>query len=128
MEHVSLHSVGTYHKKFGWEKEKNKNILCRVSKNGTRQRILYRVSDVGHSTKITVVSYRRLLAALCRASLFAECLAIDKVVFVKCLHVPRILLSVNVVVTESRTLPSVAPDKDGFVECPTKNTQQSTEH
>jgi hypothetical protein len=28
MKHVSLHSVGTYHKKFGWEK----NMLCRVSK------------------------------------------------------------------------------------------------
>jgi hypothetical protein len=33
MEYVSLHSVETYHKKFGWEKKKNKNILCRVSKN-----------------------------------------------------------------------------------------------
>jgi hypothetical protein len=31
MEHVSLHSVGTNHKKFGWEKEKNGNILCLVS-------------------------------------------------------------------------------------------------
>jgi hypothetical protein len=28
MEHVSLHSVGTNHKKFGWEK--NKNIHCLV--------------------------------------------------------------------------------------------------
>ena len=24
MEHVSLYSVETYHKKFGWKKEKNK--------------------------------------------------------------------------------------------------------
>jgi hypothetical protein len=24
MEHVSLHSVGTYHKKFGWKKKKIK--------------------------------------------------------------------------------------------------------
>jgi hypothetical protein len=31
MEHVSLHSVGTNHKKFGWKKKKNENILCRVS-------------------------------------------------------------------------------------------------
>jgi hypothetical protein len=99
-----------------------------VSKNDTRQRILYPVSDVGHSAKITIVSYRRLLAALYRASLFAECVALGKVVFVECLPVPRILLSVNMVVTESRTLPSAALGKDGFVECPTKNTQQSTEH
>jgi hypothetical protein len=80
MVHVSLHSVGTYHKKFGWEKEKNKNILCRVSKNGTRQNILCRVSDGWHSAKkllcrvpklsarqkLTAVSYRRLLTVLCR--------------------------------------------------------------
>jgi hypothetical protein len=32
------------------------------------------------STKITVVSYRRLLTALCRASPFVECLALGKVV------------------------------------------------
>jgi hypothetical protein len=30
MVHVGLHSVGTYHKKFGWEKKNIKNILCRV--------------------------------------------------------------------------------------------------
>jgi hypothetical protein len=26
MVHVGLHSVGTYHKKYGWEKKKIKNI------------------------------------------------------------------------------------------------------
>jgi hypothetical protein len=35
MVHVGLHSVGTYHKKFGWEKKKIKNILCRVSRKDT---------------------------------------------------------------------------------------------
>ena len=30
MEHVSLHSVGTNHKKFGWEKKKIKNTLPSV--------------------------------------------------------------------------------------------------
>jgi hypothetical protein len=44
MVHVGLHSVGTYHKKFGWENKKNKNVLCRVSRNDTRQRSLCRVS------------------------------------------------------------------------------------
>jgi hypothetical protein len=29
--HVGLHSVGTYHKKFGCQNLKNKNLLCRVS-------------------------------------------------------------------------------------------------
>jgi hypothetical protein len=28
MEHVSLHSVGTNYKKFGWKKKNNGNILC----------------------------------------------------------------------------------------------------
>jgi hypothetical protein len=37
--------------------------------------------------------------------------------------VPRVLLSVNVLVTESRTLPSVALGKD-----PTESTGQSAEH
>jgi hypothetical protein len=40
MIHVGLHSVGTYHKKFGRQNKKNKNILCRVSNEDTRQRQL----------------------------------------------------------------------------------------
>jgi hypothetical protein len=51
MEHVSLDSVGTYDKKFGWEKKKNKNIIYRVSTDGTRQNSIYQVLDVGHSAK-----------------------------------------------------------------------------
>jgi hypothetical protein len=39
MIHVGLHSVGTYHKKFG-RQNKNKNILCRVSRDDTRQSLL----------------------------------------------------------------------------------------
>jgi hypothetical protein len=34
--HVGLHSVGTYHKKFGGQNVKNKNMLCRVFIEGTR--------------------------------------------------------------------------------------------
>jgi hypothetical protein len=41
MIHVGLHSVGTYHKNFGRQNQKNKNILCRVSRKGTRQRRLF---------------------------------------------------------------------------------------
>jgi hypothetical protein len=115
MKHVSLHSVGTYHKNFNWEKKKN--ILCRVSKNATRQSIVCQVSGLGHSAKITTVSYKRLLTALCRASLFA-----------KCLPIPRLLFSVNVVVTKSRSLPSATLVKDFFAECPIKSTHQSVVH
>jgi hypothetical protein len=42
--------------------------------------------------------------------------------------VPRVLLSVNVVVTESRTLSSTALGKDFFAECPIKSPRQSAEH
>jgi hypothetical protein len=41
---------------------------------------------------------------------------------------PRVLLSVNVVVTESRTLPSAALGKEFFAKCPIKSTRQSAEH
>jgi hypothetical protein len=74
------------------------------------------------STKIMAVSYRRLLTALCRASPFAECLTLGKEVFAECLSIPSVLLSVNVVVTKSRTLSSVALGKDFFAKCPKKHS------
>jgi hypothetical protein len=122
--HVGLHSVGTYHKKFGWQNKKIKIYLtlgkacsaeCRTGLPSARTRL---------STKIMTVSFRRWLTTLCRESSFAECWALDKGVFAECFSVPGVLLSVNVVVTESRTLPSAALDKDFFVEYPTKNTRQ----
>jgi hypothetical protein len=36
IEHLSLHIIGTHHKKFG---EKNQYILCRVSNEDTRRRL-----------------------------------------------------------------------------------------
>jgi hypothetical protein len=42
--------------------------------------------------------------------------------------VSRVLLSVNAVVTESKTLLSAAVGKDFFAKCPTKSTRQSAEH
>jgi hypothetical protein len=80
------------------------------------------------SKKIMVVSYRRLLTALCRAPPFVECLTLDKDFFAEWLSVPRVLLSVNKVIIESRTLPSAVVGKDFFTEFPTKNTRQSAEH
>jgi hypothetical protein len=61
IEHVGIHSVGTKHKKFGWKKEKNKNILCRVSR-------------IWHSAKHSLLS-------ACRGTLdteyFVECQILD---------------------------------------------------
>jgi hypothetical protein len=39
-----------------------------------------------------------------------------------------VLLSVNVVVTESVTLAIAVLDKEFFIKCPTKSTRQSAEH
>jgi hypothetical protein len=61
--------------------------------------------------KLTAISYRWLLMALCRASPFADCLTLGKGFFTECIPVSRVLLSANTVVTESRTLPSVALGK-----------------
>jgi hypothetical protein len=41
---------------------------------------------------------------------------------------PRVLRSVNELVTESRTLSSTALGKGFFTECPTKSTRQSVKH
>jgi hypothetical protein len=40
--------------------------------------------------------------------------------FAECISVPRVLLSVNAVVTESKTSPSAALSKDVFAECGTR--------
>jgi hypothetical protein len=119
MIHVGLYSVGTYHKKFGWEKKKIKNTLSSAQAWHSVKHVLPSVrrktlgketyllsAKAWRSAKIMVVSYRRLLTALCRAPPFAECLALDKDFFVECIYVPRVLLSANAAVTESRSLPS----------------------
>jgi hypothetical protein len=41
---------------------------------------------------------------------------------------PSVSPSINMVVAESLISPRVALDKECFVECPTKYTQQSVEH
>jgi hypothetical protein len=80
MIHVDLHSVEIYNKKFGCQNLKNKNMLCRVPKKGIWQRGLCRVSAGWHSAtnplcrvptlgsrqRLTAVSFRRSLTALCR--------------------------------------------------------------
>ena len=64
MVHVGLHSVETYHKNFERQNKKNKNVLCRVSKEDTRQRLLCRVPPGWHSAKMCKV-------------IFAECQMVD---------------------------------------------------
>jgi hypothetical protein len=62
MVHVGLHSVATYHKKFGWEKKKRKIYFVKCPEKGTRQSNLYRLSDGGHSTKV----FQKPRGRLCR--------------------------------------------------------------
>jgi hypothetical protein len=156
MIHVGLHSVGTYHKKFGRQNLKNKNMLCRVSREDTRQRVLCRVSNIWHSTKklfcqvsniwhsakklfcrvptlgprqrLTTFSFMTATDDPLPSATFAECLTLGKHVFAESSHVPSVLHSVNQLVTESRNSPSAALGKAVFVECPTKGTRQSVRH
>jgi hypothetical protein len=130
MEHLSLHSVVTSHKKVWLEKGKKiKYTLPSVqgwhsAKYGLPSVCLETLGKVAsppsanarRSVKITTVSYRRLLTVLCRASLSVQCLPLGKAVFAECLPVSRVLLSVNMFVTESRNLPSVALSKEVFIE------------
>jgi hypothetical protein len=137
MIHVGLHSVGTYHKNFGRQNKKNKNILCRVSRDDTRQSMLCQVPTMWHSAKkplcrVPAVGSRQRLTAvsfgtaadgpLPRAP-FVECLTLGKLVFAECSPVPSVQHSVQGLFAESLSLPSAALGKDLFAECPTKSTR-----
>jgi hypothetical protein len=92
MVHVGLHSVGTDHKKFGGQNEKNKNMVCRVSIEDTRQSILCRVPSIRHSAKkslcrvpvlgsrqrLTAVSFMTAANGPLPSAFFAECPALGK--------------------------------------------------
>jgi hypothetical protein len=130
MEHLSPHSVGTPIKSLVGKSKKIKYTLPSVqgwysTKYGLSSVCLETLGKVAslpsakarRSAKITIVSYRHLLMALCRASLFVECLVLGKAVFAECLPVPRVLLSVNMFFTENRNLPIAALDKEVFAEC-----------
>jgi hypothetical protein len=109
MIHVGLHSVGTYHKKFGGQNEKNKNMVCRVSIEDTRQSAECPV--LGSRQRLTAVSFRTAADGPLPSACFAECLTLGKHVFAECGLVPSVLHSVTSLVTESRTLPSAALGK-----------------
>jgi hypothetical protein len=95
MIHVGLHSVGTYHKKFGGQNLKNKNMICRVSREDTRKRVLCRVPNIWHSAKnplcrvptlgprqrLTAVSFRTAADGPLASATFVDCLTLGKHVF-----------------------------------------------
>jgi hypothetical protein len=114
MVHVGLHSVGTYHKKFGRQNQKNKNILCRVSREDTRQRVLCRVPNIWHSAKKT----------LCRVPTLGSRQRLTAVSFGTAADGPL----PSATFTESLTLTSAAVGKSFFAECLTKDTRQSGWH
>jgi hypothetical protein len=142
MIHVGLHSVGTYHKKFGRQNQTNKNIFCRVSREDTRQRVLCRVPTIWHSPKktlcrvptlgsrqrLTAVSFGTAADSPLPSTPFAECFTLGKRVFAEWGPVPSVQHSVKRLVAESLTLPSAALGKAFFVECPTKGTRQRGRH
>jgi hypothetical protein len=104
--HVGLHSVVTYHKKFGDQNVKNKNMVCLED---TRQRVLCRVPATWHSAKkplcrvpalgsrqrLTAVSFMTAADGPLPSTFFAECLTLGKQVFAECGPVPSVLHSVN---------------------------------
>jgi hypothetical protein len=126
MIHVGLHSVGIYHKKFGRQNLKNKNMLCRVSWKDTRQRVLCRVPNIWHSAKkplcrvpnlgsrqrLTAVRFRTAADGPLPSATFAECFTLGKPVCAECPALGK----------EARYR------EPNFVECPTKSTRQSGRH
>jgi hypothetical protein len=129
MVHIGLHSVGTYHKKFGGQNVKNKNMVCRVFIENTRQSLLCRVPSIWHLAKkplcrVPVLGSRQRLTAVSFRTAADGPLPSAFYVFVECCPVPSVLHSVKKLVIESQTLPSAGLDKDFFAECPTKDTRQ----
>jgi hypothetical protein len=133
MIHVGLHSVGTYHKKFGRQNQKNKNILCRVSREDTcrvptiwhsAKKTLCRVPTLGSRQRLTAVSFGTAADGSLPSAPFVECLTL----FAEWGPVPSVQHSVKRLVAESLTLPSAALGKAFFAECPTKGTRQRGRH
>jgi hypothetical protein len=87
-----------------------------VSKKTLGKEVILLSAKVWRSAKLTVVSYRRLLTTLCRASCFAESLTLGKGGFAESLSMSSVSLSVNDVVAESLISPRVILDKECFAE------------
>jgi hypothetical protein len=124
MIHVGIHSVGTYHKKFGRQNLKNKSILCRVPYiwHSTKKTLLSSANP-GTRQRLTTVSFGTAADGPLPSASFAECLTLGKRVFAEWRPVPSVQHSVKRLVAESLTLPSAALGKAFFAECPTKGTR-----
>ena len=117
-------------------------MLCRVSKEDTRQRELCRVPNSGHSVKktlcraptigsrqrLTAVSFGMAVDGPLPRALFAERWTLGKLVVAECRTVPSVQHSVKGLFAEFLTLPSAALGKAFFAECPTKGTRQRIQH
>jgi hypothetical protein len=102
MVHVGLHSVGTYHKKFGGQKN-----ICfaecpqkTLGKESALPSVCFRLSAKTNGRQLQTAANGPLPRAV-----FAECLPLGKGLFAECISVPSALHSVNCLVTERRTLP-----------------------
>jgi hypothetical protein len=104
MVHVGLHSVGTYHKKFGCQNKKIKIYFAECPGDGTRQSKLYQVSYGRHSAKYFQKSLKQT---------FAECL----------LDGTRQRLLCRVLVT-GHSAKSILKLKKIFAECQIAGTRQ----
>jgi hypothetical protein len=110
--------------------KKNKNILCRVSRDDTRQsrlcqvptmwhsakKSLCRVPDVGSRQRLTAVNFGTAVDGPLPRAPFA------KLVFAECRPVPSVQHSVKGLFAESLTLPSAALGKAFFTECGTRQS------
>jgi hypothetical protein len=125
----------------GAKTKKNKNILCRVSREDTRQRErrvstiwhsakkpLCRVPTVGSRHRLTAISFGTAADGSLPSAPFAECLTLGKRVFAEWCPVPSVQHSVKRPVAESLTLSNAALVKAFFAECPTKGTRQRGRH
>jgi hypothetical protein len=129
MIHVGIHSVGTYHKKFGRQNLKNKSILCRVSYIWhSAKKPLCRVPTPGTRQRLTAVSFGTAADGPLPSASFAECLTLGKHVFAEWRPVPSVQHSVKRLVAESLALLSAALGKAFFAERPTKGTRQRGRH
>jgi hypothetical protein len=70
MVHVGLHSVVTYHKKFGKEKEKIEIFFAECLKLTLGKDLVCRVSNVEHSTKIINIYFAECLRSGTRQKIF----------------------------------------------------------
>jgi hypothetical protein len=142
MIHVGLHSVRTYHKKFGRQNKKIKIYFAECLEKtlgkasfaecpifGTRQRRLFaecQPSALGE--RLTAVSFGTAADGPLPSGTFADCFTLGKRVFAEWCPVSSVQHSVKRLFVESLTLPRAALGKALFAECPTKGTRQRGRH